>query len=261
MLNTVLHRKNVILLLDKERPPSVAVTVEAISQLKFEILPQYSPRLAPSYYLMFGPLKETLRRRIFARDEEITDAVLTGLPPQPKNFLQIYFKNTSCVIYKTRHNRLHVSAYLVFWVVYYQSRKLSSHLESKGLWTAKQHAIKISDFCDKWNTEYPFSWDRSIVTSIGDFSTECDLVFPISNYAILYFAEIYPVAAYVFFLVFIPYMYEIGPNSVIIVFSVRITDTHSWVPEMFPFLCLKDLCAWVAYYVLVLECWNVIRLF
>jgi hypothetical protein len=166
----------------------------------------------------------------------------------------------SCIIYKTRYNRLHVSAYLVFRVVYYQSRKLSSYLESKGLWTVKQHALKKTDFCDKWNRVL-FWGGGDIVSTIGDFSTGCDLVFPISNYAILYFVKIYPVAAYVFFLVFIPYMHKLGPNRVIIVFSVRITDTHSWVPEMCPFLCLKGLCAWVAYYVLVLKCRNLIRLF
>jgi transposase len=53
-------QKNVILLLDKEPPHSAAVTVGAISQLKSEILPPYSPHLAPSHYLMFGPLKESL---------------------------------------------------------------------------------------------------------------------------------------------------------------------------------------------------------
>jgi hypothetical protein len=79
----------------------VGVAVEAISQLKFEILPQYSPHLDPSHFLMFGPLKEALHGRIFAREEEITDAVLTGLPPQSKTFFKYIFKNMPCIIYKT----------------------------------------------------------------------------------------------------------------------------------------------------------------
>ena len=76
--------------------------------------------------------------------------------------------------------------------------------------------------------------DRSIASSIGDFSTRCDLVLPISNYATFYFAELHPVAAYAIFLVFSlsPCMYKLGRHNVIIVFSVRITDTHSRVPEI-----------------------------
>jgi hypothetical protein len=80
------------LLLDKQRPHSAAVIAGAIRQLKFEILPPFSPHLAASYYLMFGPIKEPLHGRIFARDEEITDAVLTGLPSQPITFLKYIFK-------------------------------------------------------------------------------------------------------------------------------------------------------------------------
>jgi len=38
---------------------------------------------------MFGTLKEALRGLIFARDEEITDAVNTGHPTQPKTLLKI----------------------------------------------------------------------------------------------------------------------------------------------------------------------------
>jgi hypothetical protein len=79
-----LAQKNVIFLLDEERTYSAVAATEAIRQPKFEILAPYSPHLAPSHYLVSGPLKEALRGRIFASDEEITGAVHTGLPSQQK---------------------------------------------------------------------------------------------------------------------------------------------------------------------------------
>jgi hypothetical protein len=55
-------QKNVLLLHNNTCPCYVAATVQAIRQLKFELLPHlpYSPDIAPSDYFMFGPLKEAL---------------------------------------------------------------------------------------------------------------------------------------------------------------------------------------------------------
>jgi histone-lysine N-methyltransferase SETMAR len=52
-----------------------------VQQLGFELLqhPPYSPDLAPSDYHIFGPLKEALRGRGFASDEELKEAVHTRL--------------------------------------------------------------------------------------------------------------------------------------------------------------------------------------
>jgi hypothetical protein len=65
---------------DKVRPHSLTATGERFRQLKFEILPSpptptLSPDLAPSDYLMFGPLKGALRERRFASEGEDKDAV------------------------------------------------------------------------------------------------------------------------------------------------------------------------------------------
>ena len=54
--------RGVLLLLDNSFPHFMAATIEAITQLKCELLPQppHSPDLAPSDYHRFGPLKEAL---------------------------------------------------------------------------------------------------------------------------------------------------------------------------------------------------------
>jgi len=65
----------------------MAATIEAIRQLKFELLPHpsHSPDLAPSDCHMFGPLKETF---VYggASDDEVKDVTHTWLQLQPNTF-------------------------------------------------------------------------------------------------------------------------------------------------------------------------------
>jgi histone-lysine N-methyltransferase SETMAR len=58
--------------------------------LGFEVLerPVYSPDLAPSDYLIFGPLKNALRGRRFYADKEVQEAVHKWLRDQLKTFLK-----------------------------------------------------------------------------------------------------------------------------------------------------------------------------
>jgi len=72
--------KKVLLHHDNARPHTAAATVETVQQLGFELLqhPPYSPDLAPSDYHIFGPLKEALRGRRFASDEEVSGAHLAS---------------------------------------------------------------------------------------------------------------------------------------------------------------------------------------
>ena len=55
-------KENVLSLHNNMCPCYMAATVQAIRQLKSELLPHlpYIPDLAPSDYFMFGPLKEAL---------------------------------------------------------------------------------------------------------------------------------------------------------------------------------------------------------
>jgi hypothetical protein len=57
--------------------------------LNFEVLehPPDSPDLAPSDYHLFGPLKDALRGRHFASDEDVKEVVHAWLVAQPHNFL------------------------------------------------------------------------------------------------------------------------------------------------------------------------------
>ena len=52
----------------------------------FNIHLPYSPELAPSNYHIFGPLKEALRGRRLASDEEVKEAVHNWLREQSKSF-------------------------------------------------------------------------------------------------------------------------------------------------------------------------------
>jgi hypothetical protein len=81
----------------------VAATSEAVRQLKFSPkIPPYSPDLAPLDYHMFGTLKEALRGRRFAIDDEVKDVVHTWLRSQPKTFFadgirKLVNLNTICI--------------------------------------------------------------------------------------------------------------------------------------------------------------------
>ena len=79
--------KKVLLHHDNARPHTAAATVETVQQLGFELLqhPPYSPDLAPNDYHIFSPLKEALRVRRFASNEEVKEAVHTWLQEQPKS--------------------------------------------------------------------------------------------------------------------------------------------------------------------------------
>jgi len=48
--------------------------------------PAYSPDLAPSDFHLFGPLKNALRGRRFAADDEVKEAVHDLLRSQPQTF-------------------------------------------------------------------------------------------------------------------------------------------------------------------------------
>jgi len=69
--------KKVLLLHDNARPHTASQTIETINHLGFEVLehPAYSPDLAPSDYLLFGPLRNALRGRRFSTDKEVRLAV------------------------------------------------------------------------------------------------------------------------------------------------------------------------------------------
>ena len=68
-----LKRQKLLLLHDIARPHKAAHTVDTLGFLKFEALkhqPQ-GPKLAPSDFHLFGPLKERLRGQKFADDNEV----------------------------------------------------------------------------------------------------------------------------------------------------------------------------------------------
>jgi histone-lysine N-methyltransferase SETMAR len=84
----VLLSKGVALLHDNAHLHTAAHTVETLCHLSFEVLkhPPYSPDLAPSDYHLFGPLKDALRGRHFASDQEVKGVVHAWLVTQPKTF-------------------------------------------------------------------------------------------------------------------------------------------------------------------------------
>ncbi|KAK8406892.1 hypothetical protein O3P69_007447 [Scylla paramamosain] len=64
--------EGVLLLHDNARPHTAVHTINILQELHFEVLehPVYSPDLAPSDYHLFGPLKDALRGRRFATDQQ-----------------------------------------------------------------------------------------------------------------------------------------------------------------------------------------------
>jgi histone-lysine N-methyltransferase SETMAR len=86
--NRELLSKGVALLHDSARPHTAAHTVETLRHLNMDVLehPPYSPYLAPSDYHFSGPLKDALRGRHFASDQELKEVVHAWLVTQPKTF-------------------------------------------------------------------------------------------------------------------------------------------------------------------------------
>ena len=80
--------QGVLLLHDNARSHTAHITINTIQQLNWEVLvhPAYSPDLAPSDFHLFGPLKNALRGRRFASDDEVKEAVHDWLRSQPQTF-------------------------------------------------------------------------------------------------------------------------------------------------------------------------------
>jgi hypothetical protein len=80
--------RGVLLQHDNARPHTARATQERIQELQWELLeyPPYSPNLAPNYFDLFGPLKDHLRGKRFAEDEEVETEVLKWLRQQSKDF-------------------------------------------------------------------------------------------------------------------------------------------------------------------------------
>jgi len=80
--------QGVLLLHDNARPHTAHLTINTIRQLNWEVLEHtaYSPDLAPSDFHMFGTLKNALKGRRFAADDEVKVAVYDWLHIQPQTF-------------------------------------------------------------------------------------------------------------------------------------------------------------------------------
>lgn len=73
---------------ENARPLMAHLTINTIQKLNWEVLkhPAHSPDLAPSNFHLFELLKNTLRGRRFADDNEAKRAVHEWLCNRPKNF-------------------------------------------------------------------------------------------------------------------------------------------------------------------------------
>jgi histone-lysine N-methyltransferase SETMAR len=70
---------------DNARPHTSLLTLEAITELQWTVLPHppYSPDLAPSNYHLFSPLKDAVRGKKFQGDEEVISEVKRLLRQRP----------------------------------------------------------------------------------------------------------------------------------------------------------------------------------
>jgi [histone H3]-lysine36 N-dimethyltransferase SETMAR len=80
--------RGVLLLHDNARPHTARLTLEAINNLGFELLPHppYSPDLAPSDYHLFGPMKKALGGQKFASDLAVQRSVQQWIEQLPTSF-------------------------------------------------------------------------------------------------------------------------------------------------------------------------------
>jgi len=78
----------VLLQRDNARPHTAHSSVATIQDLSFECLPHppYLPDLAPSYFHVFGQLKEAMGGKSFRSDKEVQQAEHEWLHSQPKDF-------------------------------------------------------------------------------------------------------------------------------------------------------------------------------
>jgi len=82
------ERNTFLLHHDNARPHCSAQTQDAITSLKFTMVPHpsYSPDLAPSDIWLFPKLKETLKGQCFLSDAEVEAAVCKWISSQPETF-------------------------------------------------------------------------------------------------------------------------------------------------------------------------------
>jgi hypothetical protein len=80
-------------------------------QLKWDVLPHppYSPDLAPSDYLLFGPMKRVLGGKRFRNNDEVIAAVQSWIHKQPKTFFETgirSFQNVGTSVWQSRGTTL-----------------------------------------------------------------------------------------------------------------------------------------------------------
>jgi len=82
------ERNTFLLHHDNARPHCSALTQDAMTSLKFTVVPHppYSPDLTPSDFWLFPKLKETLKGQNFSSDAEIEAAVCKWISSQPETF-------------------------------------------------------------------------------------------------------------------------------------------------------------------------------
>jgi histone-lysine N-methyltransferase SETMAR len=80
--------KQVLLLHDNARPHTSLLTREATATMGWAVPPHppYSPDLEPSDFHLYGPLKDALRGRRFADDDELKHSVREELRHFSKEF-------------------------------------------------------------------------------------------------------------------------------------------------------------------------------
>ena len=82
------ERNTFLLHHDNARPHSSVQTQDAMTSLKFTVVPHppYSPDSAPSYFWLFQKFKETLKGQHFSSDAEVEAAVCNWISSQPETF-------------------------------------------------------------------------------------------------------------------------------------------------------------------------------